>query len=141
MAHRKRVSAEVDGLEAVVHHQLRGHRVVDARAEQVRLRLQELTHAPAGMGPTAGRYRVTWGQERCRHKLDLAAWGCGVAIRLGFCVAVRGMSILFGMAIGFVAVCGWFTEGHQVGFHGFYPRSGFCTSKSGRFPGSRSWPR
>src|SRR3954462_13567176 len=140
MTHRERVSAEIDSLETVIHHQLRGHGVVDARAEQVRLRLQELAHAPAGVGPTAGRDRETWGQERRRNKLDFA--GLGMTVRfLRVAVAVRGMSIRFRTAIGFVAVCGWFTEGHQVRFHGSILEWRICTSKSGRSPGSRSWPR
>jgi hypothetical protein len=80
------------------------------------------------MGPTAGRNRETWGQERRRNKLDFASWGMAVRF-LRLAVAVRGMSILFGMAIGFVAICGWFTEGHQVRFHVSILEVAICSSQ------------
>jgi len=49
VADRERVAAEVDGLEAVVHHELGPHRVVDARSEEERLALEQLAHPHARM--------------------------------------------------------------------------------------------
>ena len=51
VADGERVAAEVDRLEAVVHRQLRAHRVVHAGAEQVRLGPQQLAHARARPRP------------------------------------------------------------------------------------------
>src|SRR5207245_11379300 len=50
MADRERVAAEVHGVEAVVHDELRAHGVIDTRREDVRLFRQQ----PAQ--PLAGRF-------------------------------------------------------------------------------------
>ena len=47
----ERVAAEVDGLEAVVHRELRALRVVDPGAEEERFAVEELAHARARIRP------------------------------------------------------------------------------------------
>src|SRR3954451_22796237 len=64
MADRERVSAEIDGLEAVVHGKLRAHRVVYARAEEVWLGSKKLAHARARSRPARGRDEAAVGQQR-----------------------------------------------------------------------------
>ena len=66
VADRERVAAEVDGLVAVVHHELGAHRVVHAGPEQVRLGPQQLAEARGRMGPARGRDLEAVGQERGR---------------------------------------------------------------------------
>jgi hypothetical protein len=55
VANGERVAAEIDRVEAVIHHQLSAKRVVDARAEDVGLRREELPQPLAGILVTGSR--------------------------------------------------------------------------------------
>jgi hypothetical protein len=69
------VATEVDRLEAVVHGQLRAHRVVHARTEQVRLRFEQAAHARRRVVPARGRNAEAAGQQRCLDQLRRRAGG------------------------------------------------------------------
>ena len=65
----ERVAAEVDGVEAVVHEQLRAHRVVDPRGENVGLLGQQPAEALAGRLVARSRHLVAVRKQRRGYEL------------------------------------------------------------------------
>ena len=63
------VAAEVHSLEAVVHHQLGAHRVIDPGTKQEGLAVEQFPHAGARMGKARGGHRKAVGQQRAAHEL------------------------------------------------------------------------
>jgi len=64
VADGERIAAEVNGIKAVVHHQLPAHRVVDARGEDVRFFRQEPAQARTWRLVARRRHFVALRQER-----------------------------------------------------------------------------